>query len=432
MSVSALTPSISSQQSLPSLATDVGKKPDAGKSPVTQTQLKLDASADKRQTALQVVNNTLAKAYEKLGLRGQSATADYSAFEPLTAEKVANNILGFIERRLQMDKAEGATQEQLQSRLEAGLEGFKKGFAEASEQLKALDMLSPEVATDIGKTNDLVLKGIDDLRSKFITNVPTPQTPPVGENQTLKTVPKAPAKLDVPDFVPKAQAKDSYSNYEYARAREFSFELTTKEGDKVKITASASEGFAYEANENSKGKSVNGSYSASQAMSLQVEGNLSDEELGAINELLGKVNDLAGEFFDGDLDKAFAQAQELGYDQDQIGSFSLNLAKVDIQQVTQAYKAFEPASAGDTAPALNEQLLPLGNFIRDLLNSMDYASLFPEPEKLLGDIAKAGTDDQEQGTRLQAFIEKMLGLTDTNKEPTIETPTTEEPATKEA
>ena len=429
MSVSALTPTISSQQSLHSLATDVGKKPDAGKNPVTQTQLKVDASADKRQTALQVVNNTLAKAYEKLGLRGQSATADYSAFEPLTAEKVANNILGFIERRLQLDKADGATQEQLQSRLEAGLTGFKKGFAEASEQLKALDMLSPEVAADIGKTNDLVLKGIDDLRSKFITNATAPQTPATGENQTVKTAPKAPATLDVPDFVPKAQAKDSYSNYEYARAREFSFELTTKEGDKVKITASASEGFAYETNENSKGKSVNGSYSASQAMSLQVEGNLSDEELGAINELLGKVNDLAGEFFDGDLDKAFAQAQELGYDQDQIGSFSLNLAKVDIQQVTQAYKAFEPTSTESAAPALSEQLLPLGNFIRDLLNSMDYASLFPEPEKLLGDIAKAGTDDQEQGTRLQAFIEKMLGLTD--KEPITEEPATKEPAIKE-
>lgn len=417
MSVSALTPSISSQQSLASLATDVGKKPDADKSPVTQTRLKLDADTDKRQTALQVVNNTLAKAYEKLGLRSQSATADYSAFEPLTAEKVANNILGFIERRLQLDKADGASQEQLQSRLEAGLEGFKKGFAEASEQLKALDMLSPEIAADIGKTNDLVLKGIDELRAKFISNSANPQTS-ATQNQTIKSTPKTATKLDVPDVVPKAQAQDSYSNYEYARAREFSFELTTKEGDKVKITASASEGFAYETNENSKGKSVNGSYSASQAMSLQVEGNLSDEELGAINELLGKVNDLAGEFFDGDLDKAFAQAQELGYDDKQIGSFSLNLAKVDIQQVTQAYKTFEPTSDEATAPALSEQLMPLGHFIRDLLDSLDYASFFPEPEKLVGDLAKAGTEDAEQGTRLQAFIDKMLGLVD--KEPTAE------------
>lgn len=416
MSVSTITPSIGPQQSLPSLATDVGKRSDAGKTPVSQTQLKVDASPDKRQSALQIVNNTLAKAYEKLGLRGQSATADYSAFEPLTAEKVANNILGFIERRLQLDKADGATQEQLQSRLEAGLEGFKKGFAQASEQLKALDMLSPEVAADIGKTNDLVLKGIDDLRSKFITNATSPQTPAAGENQTLKTAPKPAAKLDVPDFVPKAKSQDSYSNYEYARAREFSFELTTKEGDKVKITASASEGFAYEANDNGKGKSASGSYSASQAMSLQVEGNLSDEELGAINELLGKVNDLAGEFFDGDLDKAFAQAQELGYDDKQIGSFSLNLAKVDIQQVTQAYKTFEPAGDQTSTPVLNEQLLPLGHFIRDLLDSLNYASFFPEPEKLLGDVAKASTEDEAQGTRLKAFIDKMLGLTD--KDPT--------------
>jgi hypothetical protein len=408
MNVSALTPSISSQPL--SSPADPNKQLDAGKQPVAQAQLKFDASAEKRQSALQVVNNTLAKAYEKLGMRGQGTAASYSAFEPLTAEKVANNILGFIERRLQLDKAEGATQEQLQSRLEAGLSGFKKGFAEAQEQLKALDMLSPDVAADIGKTEDLVLKGIDALRSKFITDATQAAEAPVDQPKVTESVPKAPTKLEVPDFVPTTQER--YSNYEYARAREFSFELTTKEGDKVRITASASEGFAYESEENSRGKSLSGSYSASQAMSLQVEGNLSEEELGAINELLGKVNDLANEFFDGDLDKAFAQAQELGYDDEQIGSFSLNLAQVEIQQVTQAYKAFEPVADTGAAPALSEQLLPLGNFIRDLLDSLDYASLFPEPEKLLGNIAKASTEDEEQGARLQAFVERMLGLID--------------------
>ena len=210
---------------------------------------------DRRQSALQIVNRTLTAAYEKISSRGQAAGAEYKAFEPLTAEKVANNILGFIERRLQADVADGATQEQLQSRLEAGLSGFKKGFAEASEKLEALSLLSPEVKEDIGTTYDLVLKGVDELRSKFIqstapdakakaeaeaaqpTDVKSPDT------KTIKTSDSkaSSGELDVPDFLPATSAYLGYGNYEYGRAREFSFELTTKEGDKVTIKASSSE-----------------------------------------------------------------------------------------------------------------------------------------------------------------------------------------------
>jgi hypothetical protein len=148
----------------------------AGKAPAVSSS---DSSSlqDKRQTALQIVNRTLTMAYEKISSRGQAASAEYETFEPLTAEKVANNILGFIERRLQLDVAEGATQEELQARLDAGLAGFKKGFAEASEKLEALSLLSPEIKTDIGKTYDLVLEGVDELRSKFIQSTDVTDEP---------------------------------------------------------------------------------------------------------------------------------------------------------------------------------------------------------------------------------------------------------------
>src|SRR5690606_36648763 len=95
----------------------------------------------------------------------------YAGFEPLSAEKVAGNILGFIERRLLLDAQEGATPEQLQSRLEAGLSRFKQGFAEAREKLEALNLLSEGVAADIGRTYDLVLEGIDALRARFLPDL---------------------------------------------------------------------------------------------------------------------------------------------------------------------------------------------------------------------------------------------------------------------
>jgi hypothetical protein len=388
----------------------------------------LDSSSlhDKRQTALQIVNRTLTMAYEKISSRGQAASAEYETFEPLTAEKVANNILGFIERRLQLDVAEGASQEELQARLDAGLAGFKKGFAEASEKLEALSLLSPEIKSDIGKTYDLVLEGVDALRSKFIqsTEVDTDQPKPNQPAEVVKTAEpkKTPTKLDVPEFLPATSSYLGYGNYEYGRAREFSFELTTKEGDKVTIKATSSEGLAVEAGRAGRGNNsvsaLNASYSSSQSFSLSIDGELSEEELGAINDLLGRVNDLASEFFEGDLDVAFDQAMNLGYDAEQIGSFSLNLAQAEIQQVTQAYQTFEPnraAGNADKPQLLADQLLPLGNFIKDLLASLDRAAEFNEPKSLLSNMAEKVTGeetevDQQQGKRFHDFMEQIFAL----------------------
>lgn len=380
---------------------------------------------DKRQTALQIVNRTLTMAYEKISSRGQVDSAKYEAFEPLTAEKVANNILGFIERRLQLDVAEGASQEDLAARLEAGLAGFKKGFAEASEKLEALSLLSPEIKADIGKTYDLVLEGVDELRSKFIqsTEVDANQSKPDLPAEILKTAEpkKSPSQLDVPEFLPATSSYLGYGNYEYGRAREFSFELTTKEGDKVTIKATSSEGLAVETARAGRGNNsvsaFNASYSSSQSFSLSIEGDLNEDELSAINDLLGRVNDLASEFFDGDLDVAFDQAMNMGYDAEQIGSFSLNLAQAEIQQVTQAYQTFEPNGAAGNAnkpQLLADQLLPLGNFINDLLASLDRASEFNEPKLLLSNMAEKVTGetevDQLQGQRFRDFMEQILAL----------------------
>lgn len=415
MTISSLTNS--SHQSSPSNVNPSSTPTHSVNNKVRDTLLVADTKgmspAERRQAALQIVDKTLAQAYEKIASRGQAA-GGYSAFEPLTAEKVAANILGFIERRLQLDVADGATPEQLQSRLEAGLSGFKKGFAEASEKLEALSLLSPDIKTDIGKTYDLVLEGIDALRAKFITSL-------TDKDAAISSPSTAASALTVPSFMPAPGSSASYANYEYARAREFSFELTTREGDKVVIKAASSEGLAVEAGRvSANGRSVsvaNASYSASQSFSLSIEGDLNDAERTAIEDLLGQVHELAGRFFDGDLEGAFAQAMSLGYDSTQIGRFALNLAQAEIQQVTKAYQTFEPvrANPSEQGGGLNtERLLPLGHFIRDLLDTLDKASLFPEPVRLLTDMARVlpqgAETEQQPGQRFSDFLKTLLEL----------------------
>lgn len=344
-----------------------------------------------RQSALELVEQTLARAYEKLGLRHEKAGSSYTPFEPLTAEKVADNILGFISRRLHMDVAEGATPEQLQSRLDAGLAGFKKGFAEASEKLQALSMLSPEIKQDIGRTYDLVIQGIKQLQQQFIP----------ADNH----VPPAPSSTESSQRISAISG-----SYAYGISKSFSFELMTGEGDRVTIAAAASHNYA--ANYTMEGHG-HGSYAAASTSSVNwvVEGDLNEQELDSINKLLGQINQLAGEFYNGNLDAAFNQALALGYDEQQIATFSLNLTQVEVQKVSTVYQTFN----GDPINDLNlaEKLLPVGHFIKHLLDAVEQMNDFPEAKNIVKNVTEKMIDDKQQltdqpATRFQLFVEQIL------------------------
>lgn len=353
---------------------------------------------EKRQSALHLVTRTLTQAYEKIANRGTAPAAAYNDQGPMTATKAASTILGFIERRLQLDAAEGATQEQLQSRLEAGLEGFKKGFAEAAEKLKALSMLSPEIAADIDDTYKQVMSGLDALRVKFIKDA-APKT-----NDRPAAV-----ALDRPTQINNIAIQKGL--YEYAEARDFRFELTTKEGDKVSIRASSSVGVSMAAGRDASGIYGSASQSSASSFELSIEGDLNESELKAINQLMGRIDKLAGQFYAGNLDEAFNNAVALGYDDQQIAGYSLNLSQVQIQQVAVAYGAFAPESEMQV-PDLANRLAPVGNFIKDVFESLDLASTFVDSQKLLLDLSqkmadKAGSENAQPSTFAQ-FLERIL------------------------
>ena len=389
----------------PSLATqqDLLQSRSQLKSTLTPATTAAPTLDEKRQSALHLVTRTLTQAYDKIANRG-IPSASYNEKEPLTATKAANTILGFIERRLQMDVADGATQEQLKSRLDAGLEGFKKGFADASEQLKALSMLSPEVESDIGDTFKQVTTGIDALRSKFIEGATKDNTAPTTNNSSATPALKAPTQVN--------NIAVQQGLYEYAEARDFRFELTTKEGDKVSIRASSSMGMSVAAGVDGSGSYSSASKSSSSNFSLLVDGDLNDSELKAINDLLGRVDKLAGQFYAGNLDEMFDKATSLGYDDQQIAGYALNLSQVQIQQVAVTYGAISPDGA--QSQSLANQLAPVGDFIKDVLSTLNVADSFADPKQLLLDLSKRMADkagsENEEPTELARFLERILAV----------------------
>lgn len=311
-------------------------------------------------------------------------------FKPLTAEQAANNILGFIDRQLMRDKESGASSEELEARLQAGLRGFKQGFNEARERLEALSMLNPAVDKAIGKTHDLVLEGIDTLALSYLGR---PLSNPSDDS----------VRLSDPETV-SARARTSVKQESYTalRAESFAFELTTREGDRVTISAARQDMTQADISVGKGAAQMRYEQTRASEFSLSVSGDLNDEERAAIDQLLQQVDALAADFYRGDLDSAFESALSLGYDPEQIGAFSINLTRTEIQRASRAY--------GDTAAGdIQSRLQPLGHFAKDLGEALNTAAVFDRPQDLLTELADKMMSPDTDSERL-SFAELVAAM----------------------
>ncbi|HEY4214325.1 MAG TPA: hypothetical protein VGM84_22805 [Steroidobacteraceae bacterium] len=78
---------------------------------------------------------------------------------------------------------------------------------------------------------------------------------------------------------------------------------------------------------------------------ISVKGNLSSDELKAIDDLVSQVDSLATQFFSGDVQDAFSAAASLNADPNQIANFSLHMSYVQLRAVGSAISAPGGASS---------------------------------------------------------------------------------------
>lgn len=300
------------------------------------------------------------------------------------SDAAANNILKFIEQRLQLDKQDGATTEELSSRIDAALEGFTTGYEEANEILEQLNLLNPELESEISSTQSKVLEGIEQLKQTYLLETPENTDGSQDEEETVST----------PSPRTSLSRTESYSQgSSVSQSQEFSFDLVTADGDKVTIYASSLAAMQSESGYSSTNQNGNLVEMAYQSFSsvqeskfgFSVEGDLDEDEIKAINDLLNNVNDLASDFYSGDLETAFNKAMKMDYDATEISEFSISLTQ--IQNFT-AYKAYQTDSPISDTNAFNE-LKPLTDFTKNIQATLESLnSLFEEPKGLMSEIAK--------------------------------------------
>lgn len=305
------------------------------------------------------------------------------------ADAVIDTVMTHIGKRIDQARSNGASEADLKSMMDAARSGVETGFKQAREQIDALSKLDEPLAEKIDAAEQGIYDGIDELEEDLFN--------PQAELIKANTV-------------------------EYAKSYErtqnsFSFELTTQEGDVVKIQAMSDyESYQAALKAQGDGKELYARYSEQNSASgfnLLVEGDLNDEEMAAIESLMAQVNDLAGEFYTGDLGTAFDMAMNLTSDADQIAQFSLNLKQSYVG--VQEYGAMKGEGAlgnkGYAADLLPKGLAePLANFAQGVKEAAQTADQFANSRSLLESLFEKmdQTEANLGNTQLPDLLKPML------------------------
>jgi hypothetical protein len=263
-------------------------------------------------------------------------STDDSGFD---VDSVARSILGFVRTRVESAANDDNKSTDPVALKEMALEGVQTGFDEAVEVLSAMGKLTPELEDRINNALATVMEEIETGDMRLDKDV-APQTSPM---QALTA-----------------------NQQMYANSESLTMSLQTKDGDTIELNISRSESsFREQLLQSGNGfQSISSAWELNSSSQLQfsVKGDLSEEELSALDSLLGEVQNIADKFFNEEYDQAFNLASELGLDKEQFSSLDLNMRETTTA-ATSTYQQIGQA---------NEQQVPKGLFklaeVSSLLN----------------------------------------------------------------
>ena len=277
------------------------------------------------------------------------AEENKSAFD---FEEVASNVLKFVGGVVRGAAKSGADEAQLTDLIGQARSGVAKGIALAEKDLAGF--MNQEITDGIRNSKEAIGEGIDNIEKEVLS--PFRGTMEVGASLSAQ----------------------------YAQLQSGGLKITTKDGDEVEISFGQSRQYQYSASEritssaNSNGdanapatpesdvvarRSLNVQLSEYRGISFSVQGELDDDELGAISDLVKQITDVSKSFFKGDLDTALDKALELGYDEKELAGFALKLNSREV--VSEKISAYKEVSDGDSSE-LKKYMRPIKEYMDEL------------------------------------------------------------------
>jgi hypothetical protein len=277
--------------------------------------------------------------------------------ERQSAESTAENILSHVQKGLDALKESGASQEQIDARLEAAKEGIATGYAQAREMLEGMGMMDDALAADIDRGETLVNEGISSMAAGDIPALLASDEADTVSNTDAADTEEPTSSINTP----------TYSAAAMRTSNNMSLEVITQDGDRVTVDFSQRQGSL---EMRAGGLSVSAS-AFSEKWDMEVRGNLDDGEVAALEELFADVQKLSETFFGGDLGAALEEAMSLGFDGNELASMSLNLRQQSFSNVSRAY-----GQAGPSIPTerLESQRSNIADYVDSYMKAIDKAS----------------------------------------------------------
>ena len=301
--------------------------------------------SDNRKVAARVfgvsISQTLTIEGRTTDLTSKSEDDEMKVKKPLfDFEEVARNVLSFVGNVIKKAASDGAGDEKLNSLFEQARYGVSKGIKLAEEEIGA--NATEEVKEGIANSKASIFDGIQKL-----------------ENSIFDKSEKS------------GQLVDESLSFQKAELSEFS--VRTRDGDEVQIRFGLRESTSKDSFTSESGDTQTSLiYQQTTNFSLQVKGELDEDELKAIGDLVAQADDVANTFYRGDIEQAYNQALEMGYDNTELASFALQLTKVESSQKIQKYGEVQQYSEKPSADLKSPKAV--AQYLNKVLDGLNQAS----------------------------------------------------------
>lgn len=297
------------------------------------------------------IERTLAVAYQKLQVTStsklsstDSSTATQAATptgsdNDFSPQAVTDRILGFVSDRLEAEKQNGASEEDLKALYQQAVSGIEKGLREAKDIIQANGLFSGSVKDNFDATVNKLADGLEAMgESLFGTEIGAPE--PAGITY-----------------------QSSAAAFE--RSRSFEMEVVTQDGDTIKLLVNSGQsGYANQFSLQGEGLQAEGydaGFTRYDNVSFAVEGELDEGEIAALKDLFQQVNSIADTFYGGNVEQAFDQAMNVGMNTDELAAFAVDIQQSQTVAVRDTYVAIDNM-AGAGRNGFNDVLPRLGEF----------------------------------------------------------------------
>lgn len=314
-------------------------------------------------------------------------------------EEVAKNVLRFVGGVIKSAAANGADEAKLMDLFSQAREGVAKGVGMAKKDLSGL--MNDEISEGIASSEKLIEEGIQRLQDKLFAkeddeqealsaiklaqqasysrsdsgelNIRTRD----GDEVTIRFEDLERFELNrsllLNSAEPTEQTDNSSQPTPKGQVSSIEAEVAESNESDQQAVQQAEQGKAAEQGQLQVDQQQAYAFFAKNDFSFSVQGELDENEMRAIAELVENANGLADEFFNGDVEQAFNQALELGFDEQELTGFALQLNKVEQVQVVQAYEEVRKYAQDDN----NEQqqrektVKPVADYLDKMLQTLE-------------------------------------------------------------